>query len=1154
MLKRSRIVVGMLAVCLCTLFVKTPAAAADSPNQEPKISVTTDKSDYSGNQNITEIVTIETAEGGAVTDVEIRAQIPEKFAAEDGGEAPDEWVFAIPRVAEGTVSETKVTFYRKNADQNDIKDNEQNDGNKDNNGGTNSNQNNAAPGDKTMPRTGDSGRILLWLFIVLISIILIFILVRRLKGRKKGTFLLFLVIAGLAAGNHELLVRAAGNEAEEKVVTLNKEIMVDGKKTTLAVKVKYKMELKDHPGTEPGEEEKQLSYEGYHLKWQDEFEGDVLNREDWNVELHAPGWVNAELQEYVDSEENIYLKDGKLVLKPVKTVNENGEASYTSGRINTQNKQNFKYGIFEARLKVPEGKGYLPAFWLMAADENQYGQWPRCGEIDIMEVHGSDTSKSYGTIHYGNPHKESQGSSQLSEGSFSDDYHTFAVEWLPGRINWYVDGKLFHTEDDWYSRTEGQGEITYPAPFDQKFYMILNLAVGGSWVGYPDETTDFDHAAYEIDYVRVYQKDSYDENVTKPDREVILRDPDENGNYIINGDFADTEDLTDEKDWKFLTALEGEADAEIKNNMIQIHTANGGTADYSVQLVQPNLPMKKGGTYQLSFEAWSEEGRTIKAGVTAPDNGYVRYMPDTTFNLTTEKQTYTHEFTMTQEDDANGRLEFNMGNVMPTADVFITNVTLKKTAQAEDTDEKKTVLADGNYVYNGNFQEGKGHLGYWDINADNAEVSVTGLEDGRRLKVTAPEGTTPENPVIISQSELALSAEAPYAFSFNAQGDSGKRIQAEVAGQSFWAELTGENTAYSYKFMKSGENTANDVVFIISEQGTYYLDAVRIVDDALIKNGSFQAGLAGYEVYVDGSADASCVVDSLTEDYAADFTIHNTGDQAWKIQLKQNNIELENGQWYRLALDAKSSVDRQLMFAIQRDGSADDDWTPYSGEKIVDLTSDYQTFTLEFQMNHLTDLKSILSLSMGAVGGTQITSQHRICIDNISLEKIDAPVIEEKPAGENMLKNPDFAAGSESWESAVTLPGEANVVFEEGSAVYQINNVGNADWNVQLKQGGITLEEGCRYKVTFKAHSTETRTIKLAMLTAAYDWYGGADIVLTAGEEKEAEAEFYVDKPTDANITMVVSMGAIEGEETLPSTVRLSDFSLIKCPSDSEAL
>nr|WP_294491870.1 glycoside hydrolase family 16 protein [uncultured Mediterraneibacter sp.] len=249
-----------------------------------------------------------------------------------------------------------------------------------------------------------------------------------------------------------------------------------------------------------------LSYEGYKLVWEEQFQSDTLNRNDWNVELHEPGWVNNELQEYVDSPNNIYIRDGKLVLKPIRKVDKDGSVSYTCGRVNTRYKHDFQYGLFEARAKVPEGRGFLPAFWMMPTEEYFYGQWPRCGEIDIMEVLGNDTKTSYGTLHFGEPHCESQGSYTLKKGTFSDRYHLFAVEWKPGKIRWYVDGRLIHMEHNWYSVTEGEGKKPYPAPFDQPFYIIFNLAVGGNWPGRPDGSTDIENAEFCIDYVKVYQK------------------------------------------------------------------------------------------------------------------------------------------------------------------------------------------------------------------------------------------------------------------------------------------------------------------------------------------------------------------------------------------------------------------------------------------------------------------------------------------------------------------------------------------------------------------------------------------------------------------------------------------------------------------------
>lgn len=250
------------------------------------------------------------------------------------------------------------------------------------------------------------------------------------------------------------------------------------------------------------------SASGYKLVWEDNFDGTELNMNDWNYEYHEPGWVNEEWQEYVDSKENIFVQDGNLIIQPIKTVNEKGEAYYTSGRVNTQNKHDFLYGRFEARLKVPNGKGFLPAFWMMPTDEDFYGQWPKCGEIDIMEVLGHEINKQHGTLHFGEPHTQTQGIYQLESGDFANEFHVFACEWEPEEIRFYVDDVLFFTEHDWFTKREGSDTVPYPAPFNQPFYMILNVAVGGSWVGYPDETTKFDETArMVVDYVRVYQKE-----------------------------------------------------------------------------------------------------------------------------------------------------------------------------------------------------------------------------------------------------------------------------------------------------------------------------------------------------------------------------------------------------------------------------------------------------------------------------------------------------------------------------------------------------------------------------------------------------------------------------------------------------------------------
>ena len=680
--------------------------------------------------------------------------------------------------------------------------------------------------------------------------------------------------------------------------------------------------------------------------------------------------------------------------------------SYTSGRISTQNLKTFTYGRFEVRAKVPNGQGYLPAFWLMANDENVYGQWPRCGEIDCMEVMGQDTNKLYGTIHYGNPHAESQGTYTIKDGekSFSDDFHTFTCDWEPGKITWYVDGIKYHEESNWHSTTEGQGTLTYPAPFDQPFYIILNLAVGGSWVGNPNEETSFVNNPFVVDYVRVYQKDSYDENVTRPEVKFEpTNEPDESGNYIKNSTFAEAEDLTDDTNWKFITALDGAATAEIKDNSMVIKTEKAGTVDYSVQLVQANVPFEKGATYEVSFDAQASENRKMNVDVKAPDRGYQSYMKTLVPELTTEMKHFSTQFVMKADSDVNGRLEFNMGNA-GSGDIVLKNVVVRKTAEPDpNAKEEKTILANGSCIYNGSFQEGKNHLGYWDITPEGADIKVTGLSDGRRL-------VTEGKSVTISQSDLAFKEGTAYALSFDAYAQNGATVVATVGGNTYKVNVEAGNEKKDYVVKIPATAKFTDKTVSLKIEGAISLDNVKMVEDAKIKNGSFNDSLSGYEVYVDSTAKATVVVDSLKENNALDVTVDDTGADDWRIQIKQNNVLLEKGKKYKLSYEAKSTIDRKIRVVMQ--GGEALGWPVYSehsddqdaNDGIVTLTSEYQKFTEEFIMTEETDAQAFLSICLGNVGG-QITDQHRIVIDNISLVEAENPT-PENPTPQNPIVKP----------------------------------------------------------------------------------------------------------------------------------------------------
>ena len=908
----------------------------------------------------------------------------------------------------------------------------------------------------------------------------------------------------------------------------------------------------------------------YKLVWEDNFDGEKLNLDDWNFEYHEPGWVNAELQAYVDSERNTYVKDGMLYIQAIKEMID-GKPYYTSGRINTQKKHDFQYGRFEVRAKVPSGKGFLPAFWMMPTDESFYGQWPKCGEIDIMEVHGSALSTSYGTLHFGEPHTQKQGSYTLPDGqeNFSEAFHVFACEWDPGEFRFYVDGHLFYTVNDWFTKKPGFGEVAYPAPYDQPFYLILNLAVGGSWVGYPDEDAVFgDNAQFVIDYVRAYQKDSYDTDVDKPQNDVELRDPDETGNYVINGDFSVVEDLSQEdSNWQLLLAGAGEATANIADNALHVTTTEAGELNYSVQVVQANLPLGKGMKYELSYDAYADEARSMITGISAPDKGYIRYLNDTTVELTTEKQTYRHIFDMTGDSDANSRLEFNLGNQGSMAAVHISNVRLEKTGEAEE--EVKGMLPDGNYVYNGQFNEGneagKRRLAYWEWDIEQCSgtgISVT--DDSRReLRVSVPDTVTALDQVAVYQNPIAIGGGKKFIFSFDAYADREKTVKAEVAGNSYDIALTTERQTYKYEFETSSDLDGSELRFLLGSAGTAYIDNVTVREDSLIVNGDFSSGMLGYEVYVNDAAKVpNYIVDSLNEENAFAIDIADTGAAAWQIQLKQNDIRLEKDKWYKLAFDAKSTKDRTIMYALQRDGSkhnfdnGDEDWTPYSGEPEAALTGEWQNFSKVFRMGEDTDPNTILSISLGAVGGTRITEKHTVVIDNITLEETDPveepPVEPGEPNPNEMIVNGNFASGETHWVKEVGSLAEAN--FTDGKAVFNISDVGSNDWDIKLRyEDLLKLEQGATYKVKMKIKSTAARTVKYSFMTSEYKWYGGEDLALAADELKEVSYDMTVGQDEDGNdlgtsedITFSISMGKIANEDTPASTIEIDDISVIK--------
>lgn len=244
--------------------------------------------------------------------------------------------------------------------------------------------------------------------------------------------------------------------------------------------------------------------EGWELVWADEFDGEEINPDNWGYDIGGWGWGNGEAQYYTDRTENAWVQNGLLVIKADQERYEN--SYYTSARLVTQDLQEFQYGRIEARIKVPEGIGLWPAFWMLGADFDRNpddpfdSNWPHVGEIDIMEYVGREPDLIMGTVHGpGYAGATALGKWNRQDYPIADEFHTYAIEWDVDGIRWFYDGELY---------SDMSRDIVGPNRdwvFDNEFFILLNLAVGGNFAG--PLALDLEFPVHmHVDYVRVYQE------------------------------------------------------------------------------------------------------------------------------------------------------------------------------------------------------------------------------------------------------------------------------------------------------------------------------------------------------------------------------------------------------------------------------------------------------------------------------------------------------------------------------------------------------------------------------------------------------------------------------------------------------------------------
>jgi len=236
----------------------------------------------------------------------------------------------------------------------------------------------------------------------------------------------------------------------------------------------------------------------YKLVWADEFDGNGINLDNWSFVIWDSGKVNNEWQKYVENTDNYKVENGILSITATKT-GENEKGGYTSTRLSSQKKQEFKYGRIEFRAKMMNGKGTWPALWMLGANHDE-ARWPLCGEIDILEYVGYDPNTAHSNIHTKDDSGYTNNKASLNLKTIEEEFHNYGIIWTEDTIQFYVDSP--NNIKNTYSPAKKTVENW---PYDQPFYLIMNFAVGGTWGGKEGVDGSIWPQTMEVDYVRVYQ-------------------------------------------------------------------------------------------------------------------------------------------------------------------------------------------------------------------------------------------------------------------------------------------------------------------------------------------------------------------------------------------------------------------------------------------------------------------------------------------------------------------------------------------------------------------------------------------------------------------------------------------------------------------------
>ncbi len=598
--------------------------------------------------------------------------------------------------------------------------------------------------------------------------------------------------------------------------------------------------------------------------WADEFEGSVINEKYWSYDI---GPTNDNIHYYTDRPENAQIVSGVLQIRALEESYEG--YNYTSAHLSTKKALAWKYGRFEAHIRLPGSKGFVPAFWMLPVD-NRYGWWPYSGEIDIMEHPSNEVVNIYGTVHTeaynlfsgsGPPQGD-----HIAVEDAEDAFHLYAVEWSPAKIDFFVDDQLYYTYTN-------DGGSTDTWPFNHPFYLILNVSVGGGWVGDPDETSVFP-AVMEVDYVRVYQfpgdmalsgsdfstpdagiqryfaprLEGADFTWSLPNRAEIVSGQGTSElevDWDIFGGFIELESATGilqypveitnnllkngslengVKYWNGLVRYPVQGDFTLSSYdqadgeySVFVDVSSPGDNPWDVQLSQEDILLESSRMYTVSFNAKAPSGNgQISAALIHPDNFSV--FTQQSFTLTGEWSSYSFDFTASATTNAlfnidmgdhAGSYYFDSFALIPAG---IESPNQVRNADFSQEDEDWTFTSYSPAVASGEAFEGEYYATItnpgdylWDVN--------------------------------LSQGGLKAEQDFLYTVSFDARASGSRKISSFIARNSDpWTVYSGEGEfllstrrhTFSYSFtMESGTDNDARIGFDMGEDpGTVVIDNV----------------------------------------------------------------------------------------------------------------------------------------------------------------------------------------------------------------------------------------------------------------------------------------------------------------------------------------